>query len=175
MTLAAVHHLPAAPERFRAAMRGLASTVCVVTAPTAKGLRGMTATAVMSLSMEPASLAVAVNRSASLNPFLGEGAPVSIHLLDESQADIAKAFAGALPQDDRFSVGWWSSDAWGCPMLENAAASLSCVIERRVELATHSLVVALVRGVRTHAAARPLLYAHGQFTALADPACGLGA
>lgn len=70
----------------------------------------------------------------------------------------------------RFTIGWWSIDDWGCPLLEDAAASLSCAVERRVELATHSLLVVRVKAVRTGGDARPLLYAHGQFTALADPA-----
>lgn len=171
MTPVVVQDNPDLPERFRGAMRGVASTVCIVSAPTENGPRGMAATAVMSLSLDPPSLAVAVNRSATLNPSVVEGAPVSIHILAEDQADIARAFGGGLPPDMRFTVGWWSADAWGCPMLEDAATSLSCIVERRVELETHSLLVARVRAVRTAPGTRPLLYAQGRFTALADPAC----
>lgn len=80
---ATLHDHPALPERFRGAMRGVASTVCIVAAPTNDGPRGMTATAVMSLSVDPPTLAVAVNRSASLNPSVVEGAPVSIQVLAE--------------------------------------------------------------------------------------------
>jgi flavin reductase (DIM6/NTAB) family NADH-FMN oxidoreductase RutF len=157
------------PDSFRSAMRGLASTVCVVTAQTPAGLRGLTATAVMSVSMEPPTLAVAINRRARLNPELTTGAPLSIQLLAEDQADLARAFAGGLPPDERFSVGWWSCDAWGSPLLEDASASISCVVDQRVELATHSLLIARVLAVRTAPDVRPLLYAYGQFTGLAGP------
>lgn len=129
----------------------------------------MTATAVMSLSMEPPALAVAINRKASLNPELIEGRPLSIQLLSEAQVDLARAFAGGLPPDERFSVGWWSGDAWGNPLLDDATASLSCVVDQRLEVATHSLLIARVLGVRTTAGARPLLYADGQFTGLTGP------
>jgi flavin reductase (DIM6/NTAB) family NADH-FMN oxidoreductase RutF len=154
------------PDSYRAAMRGLASSVCLVTAQTRAGPRGLTATAVMSLSTDPPTIAVAVNRAASLNPDLAEGGALSIQLLAEDQADLAKAFAGGLPPHERFSVGWWSCDAWGSPMLEDASAAISCVVDRRVEVATHSLLIARVLGVRTASHARPLLYAHGQFTGL---------
>ncbi len=157
------------PDSFRSAMRGLASTVCVVTAQGRDGPRGMTATAVMSLSLEPPTIAVAINRKASLHAALIEGAPLSIQLLSEDQAELATAFAGGLPPEQRFSVGGWSRDAWGSPLLEDASASLSCVVDQRVEVATHSLLVARVLGVRVAPDARPLLYAHGQFTGLAGP------
>lgn len=154
------------PDSYRAAMRGLASSVCLVTAQTPAGPRGLTATAVMSLSTDPPTIAVAINRGASLNPDLTEGGPLSIQLLAEDQADLAKAFAGGLPPHQRFSVGWWSCDAWGSPMLEDASAALSCVVDQRVEVATHSLLIARVLAVRAARQARPLLYAHGQFTGL---------
>lgn len=150
-------------------MRGLASTVCVVTTQAADGPRGMTATAVMSLSLEPPALAVAINRKARLNPELVEGRALSIQLLSEDQADIARAFAGGLPQHERFSLGRWSRDGWESPLLEDASASLSCVIDQRLEVATHSLLIVRVLAVRATAGARPLLYADGQFTSLAGP------
>lgn len=155
------------PASYRAAMRGLASTVCVITAQTAAGPRGMTATAVMSLSVDPPTVAVAINRAASLNPELLEGAALAIHFLSEGQADIAKVFAGGLPPAQRFSVGWWSADGWGTPRLEDTSASLSCVVNQRVELSSHSLLIARVRAARTAPALRPLVYAQGDFTALA--------
>ena len=161
------------PDGFRRAMRGLASTVCLVTARTVAGPRGMTATAVMSLSLEPPTLGVAINRTASLHPELAQGRPLSIQLLSEDQADLAKAFGGGLPPKDRFSLGWWSCDAWSNPLLEGACANLSCVVDQRVEVATHSLLVVRVLGVRAAPDARPLIYAHGQFTGLPDlePRC----
>ncbi|HET6972282.1 MAG TPA: flavin reductase family protein, partial [Phenylobacterium sp.] len=88
----------------------------------------------------------------------------------EDQAELARAFAGGLPPEARFGVGWWSADAWGSPVLEDAAASASCRVEQRIELASHSLLIAQVRAVRVGSGSRPLVYAHGQFTGLADPA-----
>jgi len=155
------------PDTFRAALRGQASTVCVITAATPAGPRGMTATAVMSLSADPPALALAVNRSASLNPQLTLGAVISVQFLAEGQSDLARSFAGGLPPERRFEVGVWCADSWGSPILDGAMATFSGVVEQRVETASHSLAIVAVRGVRTDSSLRPLLYANGQFTALA--------
>lgn len=162
-------------EEFRRAMRGFASTVCVVSAPTPEGPRGMTATAVMSLSMDPPSLAVAMNRQSTLNPHLAEGALVSVHFLNETQVDLARTFAGGLPPDERFSVGAWSFDDRACPILPDAAASLSCAVEHRVELSTHTLLALRVTAVRLSPRARPLLYADGAYTGLRPDARSVAA
>lgn len=155
-------------NEFRGAMRSLATTVCLITAPTEEGLRGLTATAVMSLSMDPPSLAAAVNRKAALNPYLIEGATLSIHLLSEEQTALAQAFAGAVPHDRRFRIGQWATDEWGCPALEDAPASISCVIHARHDVASHSLLVAHVRSVRLTPCAQPLLYAQGEYTGVRE-------
>lgn len=163
------------PARFRAAMRGIASTVCVVTARTPHGPRGMTATAVMSLSASPPTLAIAVNRSASLNPALGEGALLSIQALAEGQTGIADAFAGGLPPEARFIQGRWRDDACGASVLEDAAATFCGVVAKRIELASHSLLVVDVRTIVSQPHARPLLYAHGAYQLLAQAGQGCAA
>lgn len=151
---------------FKSAMRGLASTVCVLAAQTPQGPKGMTATAVMSLSMEPPSLALAVNRSASIAPDLEEGAHVSVQFLSEGQAEVARAFAGGLPGYQRFACGRWEADAWGTPMLLDASASIACVIDKCIAHATHNMIIAIVKAVRLSQGMRPLLYVHGEFTRL---------
>lgn len=153
-------------NHFRHALRGQAASVCVVAANTPDGRKGLTATAVMSLSVDPPVLAVAVNRSARLNPDLEPGASLCVHLLSEHQADIAQAFAGGVPAENRFKVGDWGCDAWGAPMLTDASASFSCLIDQRLEQATHSLIIARVRAVSIAHDAQPLLYAHGAFAGL---------
>ena len=156
-------------SQFRMAMRRQASTVCVISALTSQGPRGMTATAVMSLSLDPPSIAVAINRSASLNPQLQEGVAFGVNLLSEGQAELAKAFAGGLPADRRFSEGDWDFDAWGAPVLHGAVASMTAVVTRRFEHATHSLLIAGVREIHLPSDAQPLVCAHGVFMGLRRP------
>jgi flavin reductase (DIM6/NTAB) family NADH-FMN oxidoreductase RutF len=155
---------------FKAAMRRLASTVCVVTTPTAQGPRGMTATAVMSLSAKPPTIAVAVNHLASMNPALHEGAAVCVNLLSEDDAALAQDFSGGAAPEQRFLRGDWRRGAGAAPMLGDAAASQAGVVDRRIELATHSLLIIAVRDAHSRPEAAPLLYADGGFTGLNRPA-----
>ena len=63
--------LPESPaQAFKEAMRRLAATVTIVTAAKGDESYGMTMTAVTSLSMDPPSLVICVNRNASLHPVL---------------------------------------------------------------------------------------------------------
>lgn len=167
--------LGALPEGFRAAMRRLASTVCILTTVADGQRRGMTATAVMSLSADPPSLVASINRSASINGLLSLGQAFAVNLLAEAHDPLALRFAGGAPPDVRFDGLHWSDDPWGAPHLPEAAASLSCVVDQRFEHATHTLVVGAVREVRLNGEGSPLLFAHGRFTGLRQVQSALGA
>lgn len=160
---------------FRAAMRRLASTVCILTTRAGGQRRGMTATAVMSLSVDPPSLAVSINRSASINGLLQAGEAFAVNLLAEAHDPLAMRFAGGAPPDARFDGLDWKDDNWGAPHLPEAAASLACVVEARFEHATHTLVVGGVREVRLSGRTSPLLFANGAFTGLRQAPPALGA
>jgi flavin reductase len=147
-------------------MRRLASTVCVLTAGADGRWRGMTVTAVMSLSAEPPTLVVAVNRSASTNGLLQEGAAFAVNLLAEAQEPLASRFAGAAPPETRFDGLDWAEDPWGAPYALGGPASISCLVGRRLEHATHSLIIGDVRQVRLADGLSPLVYANGAFTGL---------
>ena len=62
------HHQtdPALADHFRQAMRSVASAVYLITSRGAEGDVGMTATAACSLSFDPMSVLICVNRSASI-------------------------------------------------------------------------------------------------------------
>src|SRR4051812_9237673 len=80
---------------FKQGMRALAGAVTVVSIQGHEGtVSGLTATAVCSLSAEPPSLIVCVNRSASIAPALKLDAEFSLNVLAEDQIDIAQAFGG---------------------------------------------------------------------------------
>ncbi|QUD90350.1 flavin reductase family protein [Phenylobacterium montanum] len=141
----------------------------MISALTSQGPRGMTATSVMSLSLDPPSIVAAINRSASLNAELLEGVAFGVNLLAEDQSQLARSFAGGLPADRRFSEGDWDFNAWGAPVLQGGVASMTCVVNRRFEHSTHSLLIADVREIRLTAEAQPLVCAHGAFTGLRRP------
>jgi len=157
-------------DDYRSAMRRLAATVCILTAGAGADRRGMTATAVMSFSADPPLIAAAVNRSSSIRERLAEGAEFTVNLLAEGQDALARDFAGGLPPDRRFERGDWMGGEDEPPLLADAVAAIICTVERQIEHASHCLIIGRVIRVRLTEDHRPLVYAHGAFTAL-HPQC----
>jgi Flavin reductase like domain len=90
---------------FRAAMRQLAGGVSVITAGQGDEITGMTVTSVSSLSADPPSLIVSVNRASSSWPLLQRHPFFGVNILSADQIDVAERFAGkdGLKGADRFA------------------------------------------------------------------------
>src|SRR6478736_4769882 len=96
-------------EGLRAGMRRLAASVCVITARDSNGQRqAMTATAVTSVSDNPASLLICVNRQTTLHPILAAGSSFAVNVLGANQADISVQCASHEAGEARFSNANWS-------------------------------------------------------------------
>src|SRR5690348_14692394 len=83
-----------AADEFRGAMRHLTGGVSVITAGRGKEISGMTVTSVSSLSVEPPSLIVSVNRAASSWPLIARHGVFGVNILTADQLDIAERFTG---------------------------------------------------------------------------------
>lgn len=152
---------------FKRAMRRLAATVTIITTSDVNGNRyGMTATAVNSLAMDPPSLLICVNHSASIHaPLLGRGR-FCVNVLTTEHEELVAAFSGKLKGDARFQVGAWrSEEGGGMPYLDDAQCNLFCDIENVIPYATHSIVVGRVAAVRVEEGIRPLIFADGKLGA----------
>lgn len=155
-------------DEFRKAMRQVAGAVTVVTACTPDGeWRGVTATAVCSLTADPPSVIACINRET----WVGQVAPLSgafcVNILSRTQQDVAETFAGrtALAAGERFNIGAWRTAETGAPLLDGAIAAFDCQLEQAVEFATHVILIGSVRRTLIEAAdAEPLVYVAGQFT-----------
>lgn len=79
--------LPA--EEFKAAFRNHPAGVAVITADAGDGPVGLTATSVFSVSAEPPLLVFSLSATSSSTPTLSRAATVVVHLLSESELDIA--------------------------------------------------------------------------------------
>lgn len=155
-------------DQFRQAMRQVAGAVTIVTT---KGLngepRGVTATAVCSLTVDPPSVVACINRDTWVGQFAPESGFFAVNVLTRDQQAVAETFAGrtALSAADRFQVGAWDDGKTGAPILDGALASFDCRLEQAVEFATHVILIGQV--LETHAApegAEPLVYVGGAFT-----------
>jgi flavin reductase (NADH)/flavin reductase len=155
-------------DTFRAAMRQVAGAVTVVTTRSVDGEpRGVTATAVCSLTVEPPSVIACINRDTWVGQIAPESGNFCVNVLAKAQQPVAETFAGrsALAGAERFQVGDWQDADTGAPVLDGAIASFDCELEKAVDFATHVVLIGRVRRtVSDNPDAEPLVYVGGAFT-----------
>lgn len=148
---------------FRLAMRGIASTVSVVTAGDRQRGHGMTATSVTSVSLAPAALLVCINQKTLLHDIISSTSRFCVNVLAEQHVAISNAFSGAVAPADRFLQGDWSETDEGIKYLKNAQARIFCVKQLAVPFGTHTIFIGEVEDVQLAEHAAPLLYQNATY------------
>jgi flavin reductase (NADH)/flavin reductase len=155
-------------DMFRAAMRQVAGAVTVVTTRALDGEpRGVTATAVCSLTVDPPSVIACINRDTWVGQIAPESGNFCVNVLAKAQQPVAETFAGrsALSGAERFQIGDWQESETGAPVLDGAIASFDCDLEQAVDFATHVILIGRVRKTLSdNPDAEPLVYVGGAFT-----------
>jgi flavin reductase (DIM6/NTAB) family NADH-FMN oxidoreductase RutF len=157
-----IHPDPALAEAFRQAMRRVASTVNVISICVDGQAMGITATAVSVVSMDPPSLLVCVNQTASVHPSIENVDHFNINVLHRDQAEVATIFADRKLQAQRFISGW-DNDCVTPPRLRGAQAVIRC---RRIDhhrFGTHSIFIGVAEEVTVREDIDPLLYVDGRY------------
>ncbi len=157
---------PALGDAFRLAMRNVASAVYLITASGPEGDVGMTATAACSLSFDPFSVLICVNRSASMFRTLVVSGRFVLNVLSAQDESIAAAFGSPAGRDDRFGAGDWYQLA-GMPALRSSLASIACHVADTKDFGTHRIFVGQVEQVDNRDGLAELLYCQGGFRGLA--------
>lgn len=162
---------------FKAAMRHLPAAVNVITCAHQGTARGLTATAVCSLCVDPVpSLLVCVNRSGSTYPLLQQARGFAVNVLSAAHRDVARLFATGRAEDR--SEYLLRSDDWtmlvtGAPVLNGAIVAFDCELADEIEHDTHSILIGTVIDTHIDAGAAHLLYVGGAFTEIGpSPALG---
>ena len=148
------------PAQFRDAMSRLGAAVHVITTTGAAGRAGVTATAVCSVSDQPPTLLVCLNRKSYACSVLGEAGVLCVNVLRADAEATADAFAGrgGLTMAERFATTSWTTLATGAPVLESAVVSFDCRVVEVKSVATHNVFFAVVEAVRLGTAGPALLY-----------------
>jgi len=148
---------------FKGAMRRLASGVALVTTADAQGAPyGIAMTAFMSLSMDPPSLLLAINQTASLCAPLLERGHFAVNILARDQRAQCQAFVSAPPAE-RFAVLDWTAGPHGIPVVQSATANILCAVGEARLVGTHMVVQGLVEQVMLGSDADPLIYLDGRY------------
>jgi len=149
--------------QMKAAMRRLAKSVVIVTTRYRGQRMAMAATAVDSLSLEPPSLLVCVNRTASIFPALSGSAAFCINILARGHEPLAQLCGGQAKGEARFEKGEWAEGDDGVPCLEDAQASIFCRTDGEFFYGTHGIFIGRVGSIRVHGPVEPLIYADARY------------
>jgi flavin reductase (DIM6/NTAB) family NADH-FMN oxidoreductase RutF len=156
-----------AADLFRDAMRCMASTVSLVTAHDENGHHGMAATAVISVSVDPPSMLVAVNSGASIHKVIRATRRFNVNVLAGDQADLIRPFSNSSLRHERFAGDAWKTDEDGLPYLGSARCALACTVDAELDYGTHTLFVGRVRRLLTGPRRAPLVWFEGAQATLA--------
>ncbi|EDY53718.1 MULTISPECIES: flavin reductase family protein [Streptomyces] len=172
------HAVGVSNDEFRAAMSRLAAGVVLVTAfeppLDAEGPKGedvgMTATAFLSVSLDPPLVLVSLRTGSRMDDLLDEQPLWAVSVLSESQRHIAGRFAMKGRISDRLlfeDIPYVRGKATGALLVGGALATLECRTEQRVEAGDHTLVIGRVLTADVPSAdGGPLTYFRGRYRQL---------
>jgi len=157
-------------NEFREAMSRLGAAVNIVTTDGAAGLHGLTASAVCSVTDDPPTLLVCVNRGSNVHAALSTNGVLCVNVLASRHQQLSDLFGrGAASVEERFAGGQWRKLGTGAPALADAAVSLDCRIAKTTEMGTHSVFFCEVVAIALGAEPEGLIYFNRAYHDLAPP------
>lgn len=114
-----------AVAEFKLAMRRMPGTVALITTRDGDTPVGLAASAVIPVSMEPPSMLISVNRSASPHPAIKRSGRFCVNLLGTAHTDHVSPFSQSALRDKRFASDAWDDDE-GLPFLSATTCQRPC-------------------------------------------------
>lgn len=151
-------------DAFRELIGHFASGVTVVTTTLDGVDHGTTANAVTSLSVDPPTLIVCMNRASATGAAMAKASAFAVNILAEGQADLAARFA---TKGDAKFAGVAIERSPAGPLLTGALATIECRVREVTDGGTHTIFIAAAE----HGAVRggdPLAYFRGSFGRLSS-------
>ena len=149
-------------DNFRLAMRRYIYSVSImsnkdnVDNPTA-----ITVSSVTSISMDPPSLLICINKSSRIHDTIVLGSKFCINLLNSNQENLSNICSDEDMYDQRFKDKNWNLD--DIPFLQNAQANIFCKVDKLTSYHTHTIVVGLVEDANYADEISTLTYVNGEY------------
>ncbi|MDH4573373.1 flavin reductase [Salinicola acroporae] len=148
---------------FRQAMSCLPTAVYLVTTDGPGGRAGFTASAVCSVTDDPPTLLVCINRRASAYAAFADNALLCVNALGAEHETVSNAFGGKTPMAERFARAEWTTQATGAPVLVDALAHFECRVSQRVAVGTHDVLFCEIEAMSSCDGRERLLYFDRQY------------
>ncbi|MGF0238666.1 flavin reductase [Rhodococcus sp. IEGM1300] len=154
---------------FRNSMAMLGGAVSVITTDGAAGRYGFTASAVCSVTDQPPTLLVCMNRSSFSNVHFKSNGVLSVNVLTPGHLEVSGAFSNRnLDTEQRFACASWSTLESGAPLLDEALVSFDCRIAQAHEVGSHTIFYCEVLGIRNSESQEGLVYFNRAYHHLSD-------
>ncbi len=147
-------------ETYRLAMRRTVASVAVITAAHEGRIHGMTATAMTSVSVDPPTLLVVVNRTTRTYPFIHRSGRFAVNVLARGQEEIARRFAAGV--ENQFEGIAHDVRSAEVPIIAGTVAGFVCIATEAIDVATHTIFIGEVEEAH-YTDFMPLLYYDGRF------------
>ena len=144
-------------------MREVPAPVSVVTVSAGGQAAGLTLDSLVSLSLEPPLVGVALGQHAALHELLREAGSFAVSILGAGQDHLAQHFARGVPP-----IGLWTGietreGELGAPLIEGALGWIECRLESEHPAGDHTFFVGEVISARRGPAREALLHHRGEY------------
>ncbi|MGE4481577.1 flavin reductase [Acidocella sp.] len=145
---------------FREAMARMGAAVNIITTTGPEGDIGMTVSAVCSVTDDPATVLVCINRTSRQHETFKSSGIICVNVLTHEHEALSPVFAGQgqLSMAERFSQASWIRLKTGAPVLESAAASLDCTVSQSEDVGTHTVFFCAVQAIHLGPTGSGLVY-----------------
>ena len=149
-------------DNFRLAMRRYIYSVSIMSnKDNADNPNAITVSSVTSISMDPPSLLICINKSSRIHDTIVLGSKFCINLLNSNQENLSNICSDEDMYDQRFKDKNWNLD--GIPFLQNAQANIFCKVDKLTSYHTHTIVVGLVEDANYADEISTLTYDNGEY------------
>ncbi len=149
-------------DNFRLAMRRYIYSVSIMSnKDKANNPNAITVSSVTSISMDPPSLLICINKSSRIHDTIELGSKFCINLLNSNQENLSNICSDEDMYDQRFKDNNWNLD--NIPFLQNAQANIFCKVDKLTSYHTHTIVIGLVEDANYADEISTLTYVNGKY------------
>ena len=149
-------------DNFRLAMRRYIYSVSIMSnKDNADNPNAITVSSVTSISMDPPSLLICINKSSRIHNSIELESKFCINLLNNKQEDLSNICSDENMYDQRFKDKNWNLE--DIPFLQNAQANIFCKVDKLTSYHTHTIVVGLVEDANYADEISTLTYVNGEY------------
>ena len=145
-------------ESLRAAMRNWTTGVTIVTARYAGIRHGMTVSSFTSVSLEPATVLVSLQKGTRTHDLTRNSGYFGVTILTELQQALSDRFAGRSEDEDRFDDLETFHLVSATDLIHGGLAAFDCKVAAAYEAGTHTLFIGEVLAVQSSQQSLPLVY-----------------